>query len=144
LNEFAAVCPFTTGSVSTTLQVTFCGSVAFSASLSSALGGERSRAAGQDPREGAEELVAMTLVQPILAQLRDSSMAAEPFKPTEAEQRFGALHDAEVARRIVSSSGFPLVEALARQMRERSALKEALEHDPRNPLPEHDPIDRIA
>jgi Rod binding domain-containing protein len=117
---------------------------AFSASLSSALGGERSRASGQDPREAAEELVAMTFVQPILSELRSSSMAAEPFKPTDAEQRFGALYDAEVARRIVSGSGFPLVDALARQMRERSALKEAPEHAPRTPLAEHIPIDRLA
>ena len=85
------------------------------------------RTSGRDPREAAEELVAMTLVQPILAQLRESSLAAEPFAPSEGEKRFGAMHDAQVARQIVRSSRFPLVEELARQMRERSGTTEGLD-----------------
>ena len=88
----------------------------FSDSLATAMAGERSRVGG-DPREAAEELVAITLVQPILAQLRESEMAAEPFAPGEGEKRFGALYDAEIARRMVQSQSFPLVDALARQMR---------------------------
>ncbi len=95
------------------------GSVDFSASLSAALGGKENRAA-RDPRQAAEELVAITLVQPILSQLRESDLGAEPFAASEGEKRFGALYDAEIARRIVSSGRFPLVDALARQMRERS------------------------
>lgn len=92
----------------------------FSDSLTTAMGGERDRTA-RDPRDAAEELVAITLVQPILAQLRESDWAAEPFAPSDGEKRFGALYDAEIARRMVKSSSFPLVDALARQMRERSA-----------------------
>lgn len=95
-------------------------SAEFSDSLTTAMGGERDRT-GRDPRAAAEELVAITLVQPILAQLRESDWAAEPFAPSDGEKRFGALYDAEIARRMVKSSAFPLVDALARQMRERSA-----------------------
>jgi len=90
----------------------------FSASLAAALGGEEDRT-GTDPREAAEELVAISLVQPVLASLRDSDMGAEPFKASESEKRFGALYDAEIAHRLVKSKRFPLVDALARQMRER-------------------------
>jgi len=93
---------------------------AFSASLAAAIGGGEDRASA-DPREAAEELVAISLVQPVLASLRDSDMAAEPFKASESEKRFGALYDAEIARRLVKSGRFPIVDALARQMRERTA-----------------------
>jgi len=122
----------------------------FSDSLASALGGERSRA-GQDPREAAEELVAITLIQPILAQLRESEMAAEPFAPSEGEKQFGALYDAEIARQMVQSQSFPLVDALARQMRERAANAEALASrgteaasDDAARTAEHERIDRSA
>ncbi len=92
----------------------------FSKSLATALGGGENRAE-RDPREAAEELVAITLIQPVLAKLRESEMGAEPFAPSDGEKRFGALYDAEIARRMVKSRSFPLVDALARQMRERQA-----------------------
>ncbi len=65
-------------------------------------------------REAAESLVAITLVQPILSQLRESSMAAPPFEPTPAEKQFRALQDARLAQDIVSRARFPLVEQVAR------------------------------
>lgn len=105
----------------------------FSASLEAALSGRRSSAA-PDAREAAEELVAITLVQPILAELRESDMGAEPFKATDTEKKFGALYDAEIARRIVKKAGFPLVDALARQMREREASKEFADAHTRQPI----------
>lgn len=92
----------------------------FSKSLAAALGGGENRVE-RDPREAAEELVAITLIQPVLAKLRESEMGAEPFAPSDGEKRFGALYDAEIARRMVKSRSFPLVDALARQMRERQA-----------------------
>ncbi len=123
---------------------------AFSSSLSAAIGGHENRAE-RDPREAAEELVAITLVQPILAQLRESDMGAEPFAPSDGEKRFGALYDAEIARRMVQGRSFPLVDALARQMRERSQSAEALSsrgteaatHDAARHAA-HEPIDRTA
>jgi len=67
-------------------------------------------------REAAEEMVAISLVQPILSSLRESSDAAPPFAPGDAERRFGPLFDAEIARRITRASNFPLVDRLARQL----------------------------
>jgi Rod binding domain-containing protein len=118
---------------------------AFDASLKEAMArrGE-DRTSGKDPREAAEELVAMTLVQPILAQLRDSSMAAEPFAPTEGEKRFGAMYDAQVARQIVRGSRFPLVEELARQMRERLGPTEDPDDAQRDDGEKPKPIDLSA
>jgi len=106
------------------------GGKGYAAAARSAQGGAK------DPRETAEELVAITLVQPVLAQMRESSFAAEPFAPTDAEKRFGAQYDAAIARQIVRSGRFPLVDQLARQMRLRSESAglsrgaEAAEHEP--------------
>lgn len=71
----------------------------------------------KDPRTAAEELVAITFIQPVLASLRQSNMAEAPFAPGVAEQRFGPLLDAEIARKIVTASNFELVDAVARKLR---------------------------
>ena len=49
----------------------------------------------QGARDAAEELIAMTFVQPILKQMREMNAAAPPFSPGIAERRFGALWDAD-------------------------------------------------
>ena len=69
-----------------------------------------------DPREVAETFVAVALVQPLLAEARKSSWAAEPFAPSDAEKQFGALMDAHVAREITRAARFPLVDRLAHDM----------------------------
>jgi len=77
----------------------------------------RATDAPADPaRDAAEMLVATALVQPILAQSREASMAVEPFAPGPAEKRFGGLLDQHLADRIVGATRFPLVEELARRM----------------------------
>lgn len=72
-------------------------------------------------RESAEQLVAISLVQPVLKQLRDSDRAAPPFAPTQAERQFRSLMDAELAQRLVRASNFPLVDRLARDLLARAA-----------------------
>ncbi|MBL8964713.1 MAG: hypothetical protein KF787_10395 [Phycisphaeraceae bacterium] len=67
-------------------------------------------------RRAAEEFVSIALVQPVLAQARESSMAAEPFAPSPAERQFGALHDAMIAQRITRSAQFPLVDRIAESL----------------------------
>lgn len=67
-------------------------------------------------REAAEEFVAMALVQPILASARESTNAAPPFAPGDAERRFGFLLDQRYAHEIVRSQNFPLVDAVTRQL----------------------------
>lgn len=87
--------------------------VAFSVSL------ERHRVGASAPDsalEGARELVAIALVQPALASLREHSQAAEPFAPTTAEKQFGAILDARRAQEIVRAKGFPLVDAVAARL----------------------------
>lgn len=69
-------------------------------------------------RDAAERLVAVVLVQPILKQMRESNQAAEPFKPTRGEQQFQSMLDAKFAQEITRSARFPLVERLARDMRQ--------------------------
>jgi len=76
-------------------------------------------------REAASQLVAITFVQPILAQIRASDGAAEPFKATPAEKQFGALLDAELAQRVTQAARFPLVDRVARDLLRQS---EAIEH----------------
>lgn len=68
----------------------------------------------------AEQLVAVSLVQPLLSQMRETSRAAPPFAPTQAEKQIRALQDAGVAQQIVRSSRFPIVERLARGMLDRA------------------------
>lgn len=71
-------------------------------------------------RRSAEQFVAMTLVQPLLKQLRETSQAAPPFAPTQGEKQFQGVMDAELAQRIVGAANFPLVDRLAQDMLRRS------------------------
>jgi Rod binding domain-containing protein len=75
----------------------------------------------ESARAAAEEMVSITLVQPILASLRENSDAPPPFAPGDAERRFGPLFDAEIARRITKASNFPLVDQVARQLLARGS-----------------------
>lgn len=97
------------------------GAVARQSSFAELLGrsygpGLDGRSVEERARSGAEQLVAVALVQPLLKQLRDSSQAAPPFAPTSAEKQLRALQDAEVARQVVHAGRFPLVERLAQRM----------------------------
>lgn len=75
----------------------------------------------QRAREGAESLVSLAFVQPMLKEFRESNNAAAPFAPTQAEKQFRALMDAELAQRIVRAADFPLVERLARDLLRNSS-----------------------
>ncbi len=73
-------------------------------------------AAEAEARGVAEQLIAVTFVQPALESLRSADGAAEPFKPNEAERAFRALHDAQTALEITRSARFPLVERVVRDV----------------------------
>lgn len=83
---------------------------------------EEQRAALEDPervaraQKGAEQLVAATFIIPILQQLRDTNMAAEPFGPGMYEKRLGPMLDAQIADRIVSAQRLPIVDAIRDNM----------------------------
>ncbi len=64
----------------------------------------------------AQEFVSVALVQPILKQMRQANQAPPPFGPGEGEKNFAHLADAQIARRIVESSNFGVVNAVEHQL----------------------------
>lgn len=85
------------------------------------LGRARAAPAGDEATNAARDLVAITLVEPLLEQLRESSQAAPPFAPSRGEKQFRAMLDANLAREITGAARFPLVERLARDLRSRGS-----------------------
>jgi len=86
----------------------------FDSALRRALGGDQKTQ--QTPRQAAEEFISMALVQPVLAQLRETNQASGPFAPGDAEKSFGPMLDAEIAHRMVKSSGWGLVDAVTTRL----------------------------
>lgn len=82
----------------------------------------------QVARRSAESLVAMTFIQPLLKQLRDTAQAAPPFAPTQGEKQFQGLMDAELALRLVRKSDFPIVESIAQKLLRKSDQSAAQEN----------------
>ena len=74
----------------------------------------------EQSRETAEQLVSLSMIQPMLKQLRETNNAAPPFAPTQAEKQFRALTDADLAQRIVKAKHFPLVDRVAQVLLKRS------------------------
>jgi len=66
-----------------------------------------------EARQQAGELVALSLVQPILAEMRETNQAWGPFAPGAWEKRLGPILDAAVAKDVVSSSSWGLIDQLA-------------------------------
>ena len=88
----------------------------------------------EQARDVAEQYVSITLVQPMLKQLRETNNAAPPFAPTAAEKQFRSLTDADLAQRIVHAKQFPLVDRVAHDMLRKagdlpSAPERAMEVD---------------
>ena len=67
----------------------------------------------EEARGAAEDFIAAAMIEPVLKQLRTTNQAAPPFAPSDGEKKFGALLDTEVAKRIVRSGRFPLVDRVA-------------------------------
>lgn len=71
-------------------------------------------------RDAAERLVSATFIEPLLAQMRESSQAAPPFAPTQAEKQLRALADTMTAQRIVRAARMPLVDRIAADLMART------------------------
>ena len=69
-----------------------------------------------------EKFVAAAFVQPVFKQLRASSSAPPPFGPSKAERQFQSLIDAQVARRMVHKSNWPVVDRMAQDMLKKVGL----------------------
>ncbi|MEE2906939.1 MAG: hypothetical protein VX527_03810 [Planctomycetota bacterium] len=74
--------------------------------------------------QAAEQLVATSLVQPILASLTKSPFREGPFAPGPVEERFTPLLHRHLSDRIVASSNFGLVQALTDQLTARTGSVE--------------------
>lgn len=91
-----------------------------------ALAKARSAAAPKDAaREAAEQLVAASLVMPVLKGLRESSNAAAPFAPGPGERTFRGMMDDMLAQRLVKRSNWALVESVATRVLRRAAVETA-------------------
>jgi len=77
--------------------------------------------------EAAQQLVSVSLLQPVLKQLRESSHAAPPFAPNQAERTFRSMMDANFAQNMVKSGRWGLVDSVARKLLERTSPKDAAE-----------------
>ncbi|MDG2423471.1 MAG: hypothetical protein P8M22_05775 [Phycisphaerales bacterium] len=75
-------------------------------------------------QEAAQQLVATSLVQPILASLTKSPFQDGRFAPGPVEERFTPLLHRHLSDRIVASANFGLVEALTSHLTSRSGSVE--------------------
>lgn len=94
------------------------GQRSFGEVLSKAGGPAGRKTAEDEAWDAARDFVAMAFVQPVLKQLRETNHAAAPFAPGKGEQQFRALMDAEIARKVVRASDWPLVDRLAQRLLE--------------------------
>jgi Rod binding domain-containing protein len=76
-----------------------------------------------EARESAEQFVAITFLQPLLKQLRETNRASAPFALSAGEKQMQGMLDAHVSQQIVSSSSWPLVDRIASDMLKNSSSK---------------------
>jgi Rod binding domain-containing protein len=67
-------------------------------------------------RAGAEQLLSVALVQPVLKSLRGSNRAAAPFAPSQGERTFRAMMDTSLAQNLVKSGNWGLVDRVAQAL----------------------------
>ena len=63
-------------------------------------------------RESASKLVASAFIQPILAQMHETSFVSGRFAPGDAERRFTPMLHQHLADGIGTATSFPLVDAI--------------------------------
>lgn len=82
---------------------------------------DRPQAPKHDVREAAEQLVATTFIQPILAAAREDPFKVDRFHGGQGEDMFGSQLDTILADRIVSKSNMPLVDVIAERFSQNKA-----------------------
>lgn len=70
----------------------------------------------QAAAEGAENLVSVALVQPILSKMRESTWAVEPFKATSGQKSFNTMMDNAMSLKLVRSGNWPLVDKVKERL----------------------------
>ncbi|MBY0261562.1 MAG: hypothetical protein K2Q20_04425 [Phycisphaerales bacterium] len=89
----------------------------------------------EQARDAARQFVAVTLVQPLLKQLRESNTAAAPFAPSSGEKQFQSVIDADLALKITGAAHFPLVDRLAGDLAKRAAERAQAAAERAQPTP---------
>lgn len=74
-------------------------------------------------RKSAEQLVATTFIQPMLAKMREDPFKTDLFHGGRAEEIFGQQLDTVLSERIVSKSNFAIVDAVYQTIADRAAQK---------------------
>lgn len=78
-------------------------------------------------RKAAEEFVGLTLILPLLKQMRDSATAPPPWGPSQAEKQMQAMADVHTAQAIARASNLPIVDRLSRDLMARASPPAALD-----------------
>jgi len=89
---------------------------AFAGILSRASSHSSKQTPEQEARDGAEQFAAITFLQPLLKQLRETNQAAPPFAPSAGEKQMQGMMDAQLAQHIAKAERWPLVDRVARDM----------------------------
>ena len=77
---------------------------------------EQEQAGRQSTRDAANQLGASALIQPVLAQLRESPFKSDLFSGGRGEEAFGQQLDTLLADRLASTPGFGPAQALAQRL----------------------------
>lgn len=72
-------------------------------------------------RKAAEQLVAITFVQPMLAKMRDDPFKTDLFHGGQAEEIFGQQLDTIYSERIVARANFSIVDAVYKTIADNAA-----------------------
>lgn len=75
----------------------------------------------EELRTAAQQLVATTLIQPMLAKMREDPFKSDLFHGGRAEEIFGQQLDVIYSERIVSRADFSVVDAVYNNMAQRAA-----------------------
>ncbi len=84
-------------------------------------GGGLSPERAETLRTAAEQLVATTFVQPMLAKMREDPFKSDLFHGGQAEEVFGQQLDTLLAERVTSRADFSIVDAVYRSIADRAA-----------------------
>jgi len=73
-------------------------------------------------RTAAEQLVATTFIQPMLAKMREDPFKSDLFHGGQAEEIFGQRLDTIFSERIVSRTDFAIVDAVYRSIADKAGV----------------------
>jgi len=80
-----------------------------------------------DSRQAAEELVATTFIEPMLAEMRKSPFGDSPLAGTgPVQDRLSGFADGAIARDIVRGARIPLIDAIQRTLSEGASSQSKL------------------